>query len=139
MSHPVIDASIVLSWLLADEESAASLAIRNDLLSSENAWVPAHWRLELANALWMAERRRRLDLAGITRAMTIICQLPVTIDPETNTRAGSETLSLARHHQISVYDAAYLELALRRGAALASLDRELRAAAQSLSIPVLPR
>lgn len=70
----------------------------------------------------MAERKKRLDAAGIAQAVALFTQLPVRVDPETNEHASAETLSLARQHTLSVYDAAYLELALRRGATLASLD-----------------
>jgi predicted nucleic acid-binding protein len=86
----------------------------------------------------MAERRKRLDATGIAQAITLCEQLPVVVDPQTNDRAGSETLSLARQHTLSVYDAAYLELALRRGASLASLDITLRTIARKLGVKLLP-
>lgn len=139
MSPWVVDASMTLSWLLPDEASAGSLAVRDDLLKAESVWVPAHWRLEVCNSLWMAERRNRLDATGIAQAVALFTQLPVRVDPETNDRAGGETLALARQHTLSVYDAAYLELALRRGASLASLDRPLRAVAKKLALPIFPK
>lgn len=86
----------------------------------------------------MAERRKRLDAAGVAQAVALFTQLPVMIDAETNPRAGSDILALARQHTISVYDAAYLELALRRGAALGSLDEPLRKVAKTLGVPLLP-
>ena len=138
MSRVVIDASITLSWLLPDERSDDSLEVRNELLSAESVWVPAHWKLEVANSLWMAERRKRLDSTGVAQAVALFSQLPVVIDAETNARAAAETLGLARQHGISVYDAAYLELALRRGAALGSLDGPLRASAKKVGVSVLP-
>src|SRR3954470_18033919 len=115
MSDLVIDASIVLSWLLPDEANDASLSVQKPLPAAERVWVATHWRLEVANSLCMAERRKRLDATGIAQAVALFTQLPVRIDPETNNRACAETLSLARQHTLSVYDAAYLELALRRG------------------------
>lgn len=138
MSRLVIDASMTLSWLLPDEGRVSSLAVRNALVKAESVWVPGHWRLEVYNSLWMAERRKRLDATGIAQAITLCEQLPVVVDPETNDRAGSETLSLARQHTLSVYDAAYLELALRRGASLASLDSPLRMIARKLGVRLLP-
>jgi predicted nucleic acid-binding protein len=86
----------------------------------------------------MAERRKRLDATGIAQAVSLFTQLPAVVDQETNDRAGGETLALARQHTLSVYDAAYLELALRRGASLASLDEPLRAVAKKLGVPLLP-
>ena len=138
MSRWVLDASIALSWLLADEAEASALAVRDSLSDAESIWVAAHWRLEICNSLWMAERRNRLNAAGVAEAVTLFSHLPVVIDPETNERAGAETLALARQHTLSVYDAAYLELALRRGASLASLDAALRAVARKLGVPLLP-
>ena len=135
----VLDASMALSWLLPDESSATSVDVQSDLIKAESVWVAAHWRLEVANSLYIAERRKRLDAAGVAQAVALCAQIPVTIDPETNTRAYAETLSLAREHRLSVYDAAYLELALRRGARLASLDGALRRVAEKLGVPTLPK
>jgi len=139
MSDVVLDASIALSWLLPDETNAASVAVQAELLKAEGVWVASHWRLEVANSLCMAERRKRLDAAGIAQAVSLFTQLPVLVDPETNDRASGETLSLARQHMLSVYDAAYLELALRRGATLATLDGPLRVVAMKLGVPILPQ
>ena len=138
MSRLVLDASIALSWLLPDEASGTTIVVQAELQKAEGVWVAAHWRLEVANSLCMAERRRRLDAAGIAQAVSLFTQLPVFVDPETNEHASAETLSLARQHALSVYDAAYLELALRRGATLATLDRPLRTVAKKLGVPVLP-
>src|SRR5688572_19071214 len=139
MSRLVIDASMTLSWLLSDEASDTSLAVRSELLAAESVWVAAHWDLEVCNSLWMAERRKRLDATGIAQAVALFTQLPVLVDSETNIHAGSETLALARQHTLSVYDAAYLELALRRGAMLASLDGPLRVIAKKVGVAVLPK
>jgi predicted nucleic acid-binding protein len=139
MSALVIDASITLSWLLPDEASGLAIAVRNDdLLKAEVTWVPTHWRLEVCNSLWMAERRKRLDAIGVAQAAELFLKIPVSTDPDTNDRAGRETLALARQHALSVYDAAYLELVLRRGAILASLDVPLRLVAKKLGVSLLP-
>jgi predicted nucleic acid-binding protein len=139
MSLLVIDASIALSWILADEENNDALKVRSKFLEAESVWVAAHWHLEVSNALCMAERRKRLDAAGIAQAVSLFTQIPVLVDPETCERASGDTLSLARQHALSVYDAAYLELSLRRGAVLASLDGPLRQVAKKLSVSVLPK
>jgi len=139
MSHLVLDASIALSWLLPDEASEASVSVQSELVKADGVWVAAHWRLEVANSLCLAERRKRLDAAGIAQAVALFTRIPVLVDPETNEHASAETLSLARQHTLSVYDAAYLELALRRGAVLASLDEPLRLIAKNLGVTVLPK
>ncbi len=138
MSHLVLDASMALSWLLPDEESDSTVAVQAALLKAQAVWVAAHWSLEVANSLCMAERKKRLDAAGVAQAVSLFTQIPVTVDPETNDHASGETLSLARQHTLSVYDAAYLELALRRGASLATLDGALRTVAKKLGVPLLP-
>jgi len=138
MSPLVLDASMALSWLLPDEASDPAIAVQSYLGKADGVWVAAHWRLEVANSLCMAERRRRLDAAGVAQAVALFTQLPVVVDPETNEHASAETLALARQHTLSVYDAAYLELALRRGAALASLDGPLRLVAKKLGVALLP-
>jgi predicted nucleic acid-binding protein len=139
MSRLVIDASVALSWILADEATNAALKVRSELPKAETVWVAGHWHLEVSNALCMAERRKRLDAAGIAQAVSLFTQIPVVVDPETSERASTDTLSLARQHALSVYDAAYLELSLRRGAILASLDGPLRQVAKKLGVSVLPK
>jgi predicted nucleic acid-binding protein len=139
MSHLVLDASMALSWLLPDEAGEAAVGVQAELAKAEGVWVAVHWRLEVANSLCMAERRKRLDAAGIAQGVALFTQLPVMVDPETNAHASAETLSLARQHTLSVYDAAYLELALRRGATLASLDAPLRLVAKKLGVPLLSK
>jgi len=139
MSHLVLDASIALSWLLPDEANVAAVSVQAELAKAEGVWVAAHWGLEVANSLCMAERRKRLDAAGIAQAVALFTQLPVSVDPETNEHASGATLSLARAHALSVYDAAYLELALRRAATLATLDGLLRKVAKKLGVPLLPK
>jgi predicted nucleic acid-binding protein len=87
----------------------------------------------------MAEQRKRLDAVGIAQAVSLFTRLPVLVDSETDAHAGSDTLASARRHALSVYDAAYLELASRRGAMLASLDLPLPAVAGRLKAPLLPK
>jgi predicted nucleic acid-binding protein len=139
VSQLVLDASMTLSWLLPDEAAGDSAAVHAAVANAERVWVAAHWCLEVANSLCMAERRKRLDATGVAQAVALFTQLPVVVDSETSEHAGAATLSLARQHALSVYDAAYLEIALRRGAVLASLDGPLRAVAQKLGVTVLPK
>ena len=134
----VLDGSLALSWVLPDEQAAQSSVVRASMAAGCLTLVPAHWALEVANALCMAERRKRISQADTAAALAALQRLSIKTDPETGARAGSDTLALARQNTLSVYDAAYLELAMRSGAALASLDRALRAAASKLKVPLLP-
>lgn len=132
----VIDSSVALTWCFEDERTPATVAVL-ERIGQTGAAAPALWPLEVLNVLVLAERRQRLtavqhrDLAGFLR------NLPVTLDHETAAQAWSTTARLAEQHRLTLYDAAYLELAQRLAFPLATLDRELRAAADALDIPLL--
>lgn len=134
---PVVDASITLNWLLDDQQTTASDQLL-DMVASNGAIVPSLWRLEIANALQAAVRRNRIDLTFRDAAIQRLQRLPIEVDPETDTQAWTATLHLSDRHGITVYDAAYLELALRRGVPLATRDQDLANAAVDSGITVLP-
>jgi predicted nucleic acid-binding protein len=102
------------------------------------ALVPALWRWEVANALLMAERRSRITSADNYRHLAHLKALPIEVDALAFEEAWSGTHALARKHKLTVYDAAYLEAAIRHGMALGSLDTALRAAAKAEKVPLLP-
>lgn len=131
----VLDCSLTVAWFFDDEANAYALAVE-DSLAAASAVVPSHWPLEVANALLMGERRKRTTEAKVTTFLGLLQSLPIAADDETMNRAWQESLGLARTHQLSVYDAAYLELALRRGLPLATLDQALRAAGNACGVPV---
>lgn len=114
-------------------------AIRDvfDLVSNQGAWVPSLWRLEVANILEMGVRRERHDAAFRDATLADLALLPVHIDPETDRHAWTATLRLAERHRLTLYDAAYLELAKRRDLPLATVDIDLRAAASVENIRLL--
>ena len=125
----VIDASVAVAWCFADEATPEVDAVL-DRVRADGARVPSLWHLEVANVLRQAERRGRISEADTSRRIELLEQLPITTDGETMQRAWGTTLALARAHALTVYDAAYLELASRLGVPLASKDKELLAAAQ---------
>jgi predicted nucleic acid-binding protein len=129
----VLDNSITMAWSFEDETDAYADAVL-DQLATTRAIVPALWPLEVANALLMGERRKRATEADSLKWIGILSSLPITIDGETTAHAWSETLNLARGHNLSAYDAAYLELAMRCGLPLASLDDKLKAAAKAVGV-----
>jgi predicted nucleic acid-binding protein len=131
----VIDASIALAWCFDDEASDETDAVAQQVIAN-GGLVPSLFHLELANVLLQAERRGRISPSEIAQRLDLIAQMPIETDPQTVGRAWSETLSLARAHKLTSYDAAYLELAARRGAALATKDKALAAAARQLGVPV---
>src|SRR5690348_16835399 len=131
----VLDGSVTLAWGFEDEDDEYAGAIL-DRMPELQAHVPALWHLEVANALVVGERRRRTTPADVAQFLAILGAFPITIDDETITRAWSDTLHLARAHNLSTYDVAYLELAIRRGLPLASLDDRLKAAATAVGVPL---
>lgn len=132
----VLDSSVTLAWVYSDETTEAIRQVF-DLLTEEEAWVPGLWRLEVANILEMGVRRGRHDATFRDATLSDLAMLPVRLDPETDQQAWGSTLKVAVRHRLTLYDAAYLELALRRGLPLATLDGELRSAAQAEGVVVL--
>jgi predicted nucleic acid-binding protein len=129
----VVDCSVSLSWFLEDERNAFSDAILRATEASD-AWVPAIWPLEFANGLLMAERRRRITRASRLDALKRVLLPGLRID---TTPADMESISaLAERRDLTTYDAAYVELALRLGIELVTLDRDLAAAAAAEGVVV---
>ena len=125
MNDFVLDASVALAWFLDDEQAPQADNVRARLIR-ERAYVPQLWHLEVRNGLIIAERRGRLSATRINECLEAIKWLPIQTDSEA---VLDTVVSLARMHNLSVYDAVYLELAKRRDAALASLDGALLRAA----------
>jgi len=124
----VLDASVTLSWAFREELNRyAQEGLK--LLKQGQARVPALWFLEVANALLVAERRGRVKPADSERFLELLQELPISVEPILPERAFGEILLLAREQKLSVYDAVYLDLALRMRIPLATQDQALRAAA----------
>ena len=132
----VLDSSATLAWLYRDEVSDGIRRIF-DLISTDGAWVPFLWRLEVANGLQTGIRRRRIDASYRSAALADLSKYDITIDQETDSFAWTTTLQLADRCGLTLYDAAYLELAQRRHLPLATLDQPLRAAATTVGVPLL--
>jgi len=132
----VLDSSATLAWFHTDETTPAVRHVF-ELLTKSGAWVPCLWRLEVANILEMGIRRGRYDLAFRHATLEDLLLLPISLDPETDRQAWDSTSQLAHGHRLTLYDAAYLELAKRRGLPLATLDLALRTAAMAEGVPLL--
>lgn len=129
----VIDCSVVLAWSLADEdEDSATEALQRT--TETGAVVPQIWWYELRNALLMNERRGRIAPQQLANTLTDIMALGVEVDGEHD---ETGILAFARWHSLTVYDAAYLEVAFRRGLPLATLDRRLAEAAAAEGVTVI--
>jgi predicted nucleic acid-binding protein len=132
----VLDASVTLGWCFRDEENAfAHRVLRR--LRDDSAWAPAVWPLEVGNGFALAERRGRFSTADSAEALVILSDLPITVHALTLEDALGPVLDLARAQGLSVYDAAYLHLAMREGLPLATLDDDLRAAASRVGVSLI--
>lgn len=133
MTGLVLDNSVVLSWCLADEDDAlASRAMK--LAIDHGAIVPGIWWYELRNALVVNERRGRIDAEGVRATLADLGEMRIALDSDHDDRI---VLDLAQRHDLSVCDAAYLEVAMRRGLPIASLDLRLRRAAAASRIALI--
>ena len=133
----VIDASVTISWLFADEQTPLCMILLQQVTRT-GAVVPSLWPLEIASALQTGIKRKRIDAAYRDSTIQRLLRLPIEIDSDTSEYAWTTTLKLADMHQITVYDASYLELALRRGFPLATRDDQLAAAGASAGAILLP-
>jgi len=136
VSSVVIDASAALAWCFPDEGSKEADRILAALKGS-SILVPAVWALEVANAILVGERRKRLKQPEILRFVALLESLPKSQDHLSVSENLADVLPLARLHGLSAYDAAYFELAVRHNSLLATLDAGLRKAARRHGVKIL--
>jgi len=126
MKLQVLDASVIVSWLLEDENFGHAQQIES-VLENASALVPMIWHIELRSALLSAERRGRITSNAFDDLLQNVSLIAVSTDHSVHLNAA---VNLARKHRLSIYDAIYLELALRTGSDLATHDKGLAKAAQ---------
>lgn len=136
MTRFVLDTSVTLAWCFEDEASPFADRVLH-LLETGEAVTPAIWPLEVANALLVGERRHRIDGSGRVRFLELLRSLNVHSQPQPPFIAVGSLLELAKAQQLSAYDAAYLELAMREGVPLATLDGRLVRAAEAVGLQKL--
>ncbi len=132
----VLDTSAAVAWIYADEITDALRSLFGRI-KGEGAWIPMLWRWEIANALQMNVRRGRHGANFRDAALSNLAWFPIHVDARAEPEAWLGALQLAERHRLTVYDAAYLELALRRRLPLATLDRDLRTAAAGEGVELL--
>lgn len=156
----VLDSSFTIAWVLGEEgeeehvDNVLSLLISipnrdvyrttsNAFDSNENRYnqntavIPSLWFYEVANVLAISSRKGRLSQKDLTRAIALLQALPIVVDSDCESRTSGEILALAREHTLTVYDATYLDLAMRTSLPLATLDNPLIQASQSLGVTIL--
>jgi predicted nucleic acid-binding protein len=132
----VIDCSITMTWCFDDEATDVTRAVARRL-ARESVVVPAHWHLEVANVLAITQRTKRLPAAEAKEFLHRLGRFGVEIDAAFGDRAFTHLLPLCQTHRLTSYDAAYLELAIRLGLPLATLDKDLRKAAKAEGVQLL--
>ncbi len=133
----VLDASVAFAWVYEDQATLETDHLLNELAAGAVAVVPAMWFLEVANVLLIAQRRHRLTAAQRRSALEKLDAMPFTVDDEPARSAFGKTSDLAEQYGLTVYDAHYLEVALRRKLPLGSRDDALRQAAMRCGVKVL--
>lgn len=132
----VVDASMAIAWLFPEQQTEVSRAALKRV-ASEGAFAPSLWKLEVANVLRISVRRKQCDEAFSASSLDLLSRLQVTIDQETDDHAWGQTRKLAADYDLTIYDAAYLELALRRDCVLATLDGKLALAARRAGLETM--
>ncbi|MFP4158541.1 MAG: type II toxin-antitoxin system VapC family toxin [Desulfobacterales bacterium] len=132
----VIDNSVVMAWCFGDEANDYADSVLEQL-AENTALVPALWPLEVVNVLLVAERKKRLRFADSARFLALLSALPIVVDHQGRKAIMKELLSLGRSSELSAYDAAYLDLAMRNNCPVATLDKKLLEAAKKLDVIVL--
>lgn len=135
LSAFVLDCSVTISWFMPDESFDIDFL---NQVAEKGAIVPSLWSLEIGNVLLIAERKQRITLEQRQKALHILTELPITVDTMTANHAWLETIELAERHELTLYDASYLELALRRSLPLATFDKSLKKAAELSGVCVRP-
>lgn len=138
MTRFVLDASVALGWIADDPPAPYAIRVMKRLLDGDRAFVPALWHLEIANWFVVALRRKIIDDLDSDRCLSALDDVIATaVDTEPATFHVRKTLETARKFQLSAYDATYLDLSLREGFSLATLDKSLREAATKAGVKLL--
>lgn len=137
MSGIVVDASVTLSWCFPDEQTPLSLQVLDRLRAGEQALVPSFWAVEVLNVLLLGERKGRIVPGQTTSFLDTLRALNPRIDNVTLGQIVGPVQIICRDHELTPYDALYVELALRSGSPLASLDAPQKSAATALGVHCL--
>lgn len=137
MSLLAIDASATVAWCFADEATPQSEALLERLRSGDQAVAPAHWPTEVMNALVMGVRRQRLTFDQVLEFDEALAALPIQIAAPNPVANWASLLTLATQTQLTIYDAAYLQLAIQHRVPLATLDKELKMAARTAGVVLI--
>ena len=136
MNAFVLDASMTAAWCFEDQSTPYTEAVLQAVINGAEVIVPAIWRVEVANVLVVAERRKKISTETSMRFILALKKFAIIVDLDGLDEVFGKVIDHARRYQRSAYDASYLELAHRRGLPLATKDGPLKAAADALRIPL---
>jgi len=131
----VLDCSVTMSWLFEDEVTTQTEKILEHLESSQVV-VPSIWPLEVANVLLIAKRKKRVTDLQVSGFIDALATMPIHVDDSTTSRAMHSIFTLASQENLTIYDAAYLELAIRENIPIATLDNDLLKVSKRLKINI---
>jgi predicted nucleic acid-binding protein len=131
-----MDCSLALSWYFRDEITEQSNTLRERFVD-EMVYVPALWPLEITNALLAALRRDRISESDLPLLLADLRELPDDVDRETDTMVWDHSIRIAQQYGLTIYDATYLELAMRKDVPIATLDKALAKACKLAAVEVL--
>lgn len=132
----IVDASVVASWLLEDEQSDYALSVKEKIIEGFTMIQPSIWLFEITNILRNAQRRKRVSFAQSKDYLEAISALPIEISNYFNLHNSKDLFELADKHNLTTYDAAYIQLAKSYQVALATMDRELKQAAKREKVKI---
>ncbi|MBI3863841.1 MAG: type II toxin-antitoxin system VapC family toxin [Planctomycetia bacterium] len=133
----IADISVVLAWRFEEKQTEQALDVLR-LIEREGLLVPSLWWSELENGILMGERRGRTTAEDSAAFVKLVRALPIRTDAAPRHQISDDIIDIGRRHQLTAYDAAYVELAMREGAVLASFDAAIRRCANKLKLMVLP-
>ena len=137
MAQFVLDASLALAWCFAEEATSYTESVLDHMKNGVQARVPPHWPVEILNVLVQAKRKGRIAGETVEDFLLRLTSFDISVDSVRGFPQMRTTQRFAEMHRLTSYDAAYLELAIRLGVPLASLDNDLRKAAQAESVPLV--
>lgn len=133
----VVDASVVLAWCFEDEATESTDNLLERVRLGDRCSAPAHWPIEVSNGMLMAVRRKRIAPGSPDLLWDRLSVLPIAVEPPLTSIQAKAVLAFSEQYHLTAYDAAYLDLASRKGVALATLDSALRRAAPTQGVPLI--
>lgn len=134
MSGLVLDASVTLCWLFGDQATAYTDDVLDRIGGGCEALTPTIWPFEIANAMIVGERRKLISHMQVVAFVEALRALGIRAETVDGERAFGRVLEMARRFRLSAYDASYIELAVRKGWPLSTVDGPLRSAAKAAGV-----